>query len=110
MTPTLVLIDLDGREVEGSSPREIIEALRAAEDFAPSDLGSYLDLLGRRGEAWNAHLEVGGGEDDLDLRCRKALASLIRSGWLRAKAAPPAWPPRPRPRAAAPLTVQISAA
>jgi hypothetical protein len=101
MIRSLSFVYLDGREVEGSSPREIIEALRAGEDFAPAFLGPYLDLLHRRGEVWSVDLKVGGGDEDIDLRCRQALASLIRHEWLRAKTAPPTWPPRPRPRGVA---------
>ena len=99
MARSLSFVYLDGTEVEGSSPAEILEALRVSEDFAPADVGSYLDLLRRRGEVWNASLEVGRPDEDVEVRCRKALASLIRLGWLRPKAAPPTWPPRPRPRA-----------
>jgi hypothetical protein len=100
MSRALSFVYLDGREIEGSSPREVFEALRGGEPGAPDDLGCYLDLLcSREALMFSVAPDVGAPDADIDLRCRQALASFIQQGWLRVKKAPPAtWPPRPRPR------------
>jgi hypothetical protein len=105
MARSLSFVSMDGSEIEGASPREVMEALRAQEEAAPGDLGRYLDLLQTRGELMlGILLDVGRREETIDARCRQTVASLIRHGWLRVKAAPaiPVWPPRPRPRAMMP--------
>jgi hypothetical protein len=74
-----------------------MESLRAGDSSAPVDLGRFLDMLCLRGERAFAHvLDVGAPGDDLDLRCRKALVSLIEHGWLRVMKPESTWPPRER--------------
>ena len=52
MAHSLSFVFLDGREIAASTPRGVIEALRAAEPEAPADLGRYLAMLAiRAGEA-----------------------------------------------------------
>jgi hypothetical protein len=56
MSRSLTFVYLDGREIRGATPREVLEALRAGESASPLDLGRVLDLPpGRsalRGRAW----------------------------------------------------------
>jgi hypothetical protein len=95
MSRNLWFTYVDGREIAAASPREVMESLRADDPAAPQDLGHFLDLLRVRGE--RAHvLDVGAPGDDLDLRCRKALVSLIGHGWLRVMKSEATWPPRER--------------
>jgi hypothetical protein len=103
MTRALSFVFLDGREVEGSTPRAVFEALRKGEASAPDDLGRYLDLLAsREALTFSVVPDVGAAGADVDVRCRQALASFIEHGWLRVKKAPATWPPQPRrPHAAA---------
>ncbi len=97
MSRCLSFVYLDGREIEASSPREVFEALRTGEPGAPADLGRHLDLLYSRGILmFSVVLDVGATDGDLDARCRQALASLLRHGWLRIKRTEPTWPPRRR--------------
>lgn len=97
MSRALSFVYLDGREVEGSSPREVFEALRDGEASAPDDLGRYLDLLSsREALAFSVVPDVGAAGADVDLRCRQALSSFIQQGWLRVKRAQATWPPQPR--------------
>ena len=50
MSRSLSFVYLDGREVEGSSPRQVLEALRDGDAAAPPhDLGRFLDLVSSRG-------------------------------------------------------------
>ena len=103
MARSLSFVCIDGREFEAASPREAIEAMRALEDHTPADLAHFLDVLQTRGElTLGILLDVGRRDQPLDERCRLALGSLIRHGWLCVKAAPrPAtWPPPPRRPAA----------
>jgi hypothetical protein len=100
MSRNLTFVYLDGREIEGSSPREVIEALRAGESSAPEDLGRFLDLVySRAALTFSIALDVGDARANIDARCRAALASLIQHGWLRLKQRTAAWP-LPRPAAA----------
>ena len=97
MPRTLSFVYLDGRDIEASTPCGVIEALRAGEPNAPLDLDRYLDFLCRRGAVmFGVALDVGIAESGLEVRCRRALSSLLQNGWLRAKAAAPVWPPRER--------------
>jgi hypothetical protein len=102
MSRSLSFVYLDGREVEGSSPRQVLEALRDGDAAAPPhDLGRFLDLVSTRGAlTLSATLEVGEPGADLDRRCRQALTSLIQHGWLRVKKTSASWPPRARAAAA----------
>ncbi len=102
MIPSLSFEYVDGREVHASSPVGVFEALRAAEPGAPSDLGRFVDVLSTRaGLRYHIGIDVGEPLEAIDLRCRRALASLVKLGWLRVTRAPAvAWPPRERPRAA----------
>jgi hypothetical protein len=97
MSRSLTFVYLDGREIEGSSPREVIEALRAGESSAPEDLGRFLDLVyGRAALTFSIALDVGDARANIDARCRAALASLVQHGWLRIKEDRVSWP-RARP-------------
>ena len=90
-------VHLDGREIVAATPREVFEAMRQDDTSQAEDLGGYLDLLARRGKLMYAvTLDVGSWSDDLEQRCRQALASLIQHGWLRVKKASATWPPRER--------------
>ena len=102
MSTSLSFVYLDGREVEGSSPRQVLEALRDGDAAAPPhDLGRFLALVSTRGGlTFSATLEVGEPGADLDGRCRQALTSLIQHGWLRVKKTSTSWPPRARAAAA----------
>ncbi|PYQ50130.1 MAG: hypothetical protein DMF78_16535 [Acidobacteria bacterium] len=100
MTPSLSFVYVDGREIRASSPLGVMEALRAGERGAPSDLGRFLDVLSTRA-ALRYHITIDVGEplEAIDPRCRRALASLVKLGWLRVSKAPAVvWPPRERPR------------
>ncbi|PYQ40423.1 MAG: hypothetical protein DMF77_18440 [Acidobacteria bacterium] len=109
MSRSLAFVYLDGREVEGSSPRQVLEALRDGDVAAPPhDLGRFLDLVSSRGAlTFSVTLEVGEPGADLDGRCRQALTSLIQHGWLRVKKTSASWPPRARTTAA---TVEVKTA
>ena len=97
MSRNLWFTYVDGREIAAASPREVMESLRAGDTSGPEDLGRFLDLLATRGERAFAHvLDVGAPGDELDLRCRKALVSLIQHGWLRVMKPETTWPPRER--------------
>jgi hypothetical protein len=97
MSRNLWFTYVDGREIAAASPRAVMESLRAGDTSAPEDLGRFLDLLRSRGQRAFAHvLDVGAPGDDLDLRCRTALVSLIRHGWLRVMKPEATWPPRER--------------
>jgi hypothetical protein len=88
---------VDGREIAAASPRAVLESLRAGDASAPEDLGHFLDLLCQRSQLAFAHtLDVGGPGEDLDLRCRKTVVSLIQHGWLRVSKPAATWPPRER--------------
>ena len=45
MSRSLTFVYLDGREIRGATPREVLEALRAGESASPLDLGRFLDLI-----------------------------------------------------------------
>ncbi|HEU0107218.1 MAG TPA: hypothetical protein VFT38_13660 [Vicinamibacteria bacterium] len=97
MSRSLSFVYLDGREVEGSSPRQVLEALRDGDAAAPPrDLGRFLDLVSSRGAlTFSVTLEVGEPGADLNGRCRQALTSLIQHGWLRVKKSDGSGPHRP---------------
>jgi hypothetical protein len=79
------LVFIDGREVAAQSPTSFFEALRQSEPNAPPDLGRYLDLLRSRGAiGFGVSFDVGRAEAAIGDRCLRALASLIRHGWVRA--------------------------
>ena len=85
---------VDGREIVAATPREALESLRAGDTTAPGDLEQFLELLWVRGESTFANrLDVGLAGEDIDLRCRKALVSLIQHGWLRVMKPDAVWPP-----------------
>jgi len=69
MNRSLSFVYLDGREVEGSSPRGVLEALRDGDAAAPPhDLGRFLDLVSSRGAlTFSVTLEVGEPGADLVL-------------------------------------------
>lgn len=97
MSRNLWFTYVDGREIAAASPRAVLESLRAGDPSAPQDLGRFLDMLRIRGELAFAHsLDVGGATDDIDLRCRRAVVSLIHHGWLRVSKPEATWPPRER--------------
>jgi hypothetical protein len=100
MTPNLSFVYVDGSEIQASSPVGVFEALRAAERGAPSDLGRFLDVLSTRaGLRYHITIDVGEPLEAIDLRCRRALASLVKLGWLRVHKTPAVvWPPRERLR------------
>jgi hypothetical protein len=75
---------IDGREVEAASAVMFFEKLRDTECFPPHDLGRYLDLIRSRGFlVFGVDLDVGVRGADIRVRCQRALASLIRQGWVR---------------------------
>ncbi len=97
MSRNLWFTYVDGREIVATSPRAAMESLRVGDTSAPEDLGRFLDMLRIRGQrAFAQVLDVGAPGDDLDLRCRKALVTLIRHGWLRVMKPEATWPPRER--------------
>jgi hypothetical protein len=99
MSRSLTFVYLDGREIQGATPREVLEALRAGESASPSDLGRFLDLIySRAALTFSIALDVGDPRASLDARCRAALASLVQHGWLRIKEDRVSWP-RARPTA-----------
>ena len=113
MTPSLSFVYVDGREIAASSPAGVVEALRAGERGAPSDLGRFLDVLATRAALrYHITIDVGGPLEATDARCRRALASLVKLGWLRVNTPQtPVWPPRerPRPAPAVPLPAEAEA-
>ena len=68
MSRSLTFVYLDGREIQGATPREVLEALRAGESASPIDLGRYHDLIYTRAAltgllaARAAHRYDGGSE------------------------------------------------
>ena len=93
MSRILTFVYLDGREIQGATPREVLEALRAGESASPSDLGRFLDLIySRAALTFSIALDVGDARASVDVRCRLALASLIQHGWLRVKEDRVSWP------------------
>ena len=93
MSRSLTFVYLDGREIQGTTPREVLEALRAGESASPIDLGRFLDLTySRAALTFSIALDVGVAGASLDVRCRAALASLIQHGWLRVKEDRISWP------------------
>ena len=93
MSRSLTFVYLDGREIQGTTPREVLEALRAGESASPIDLGRFLDLVYTRAAlTFSIALDVGVPGGSLDVRCRAALASLIQHGWLRVKEDRVSWP------------------
>jgi hypothetical protein len=112
MTPSFSFVYVDGREIEASSPAGVIEALRAAERGAPSDLGRFLDVLATRAALrYHITIDVGGPLEATDARCRRALASLVKLGWLRVnKREAAVWPPRERPRPTPAVALALEAA
>jgi hypothetical protein len=101
MSRSLTFVYLDGREIQGSTPREILEALRAGESSSPADLGRFLDLIySRAALTFSIALDVGDPRSSLDARCRVSLTSLVQHGWLRVKEDRVSWP---RARRTAPM-------
>jgi hypothetical protein len=93
MSRSLTFVYLDGREIQGATPREVLEALRAGEPASPSDLGRFLDLVySRAALTFSIALDVGDPRASVDARCRVALSSLVQHGWLRVKEDRVAWP------------------
>ena len=110
MRRSLTFAYVDGREIQGATPREVLEALRAGESAAPSDLGRFLDLIySRAALTFSIALDVGDPRASVDVRCRVALASLIQHGWLRVKEDRVSWP-RARPTASADRKARAAAA
>jgi hypothetical protein len=99
MSRSLTFVYLDGREIQGCTPREVLEGLRAGESAAPSDLGRFPDLIySRAALTFSIALDVGDPRASVDARCRVALSSLVQHGWLRVKEDRASWP-RARPTA-----------
>jgi hypothetical protein len=100
MTPNLSFVYVDGSQIQASTPVGVFEILRAAEPGAPSNLGRFLDVLSTRaGLRYQITIDVGGPLEAIDVRCRRALASLVKLGWLRVHKTPAVvWPPRERVR------------
>jgi len=93
MSRSLTFVYIDGREIQGSSPREVLESLRGGEATPPADLGRFLDLIYTRAAlTFSISIDVGDPQANIDTRCRVALASLIQHGWLRVKEDRAAWP------------------
>jgi hypothetical protein len=93
MSRSLTFVYLDGREIQGATPREVLEALRDKETAPPDDLGRFLDLIySRAALTFSIALDVGDPRASLDVRCRAALASLVQHGWLRIKEDRVSWP------------------
>lgn len=94
MTRNLWFTYVDGREIAAATPREALESLQAGDATAPEHLGRFLDLLAANAQVASGHtLDVGFPGEDLELRCRKALVSLTRHGWLRVMKPEAVWPP-----------------
>jgi len=88
---------VDGREIVATTPREALESLQMGDATAPEDLGRFLDLLAANAQvATGDTLEVGAPGEELDVRCRKALVSLVQHGWLRVLKPQAVWPPAAR--------------
>jgi hypothetical protein len=88
---------VDGREIVATTPREALESLQMGDATAPEDLGRFLDLLAANAQVASGDaLDVGVQGDDLGVRCRKALVSLIQQGWLRVLKPEAVWPPMAR--------------
>jgi hypothetical protein len=93
MSRSLTFVYLDGREIQGATPREVLEALRDAESAPPDDLGRFLDLVySRAALTFSIALDVGDPRASVDVRCRVALTSLVQHGWLRIKEDRVSWP------------------
>ena len=93
MSRSLTFVYLDGREIRGATPREVLEALRDGESAPPGDLGRFLDLVYTRAAlTFSIALDVGDPRASLDVRCRVALTSLLQHGWLRIKEDRVSWP------------------
>ena len=111
MSRSLTFVYLDGREIQGASPREVLEALRAGEAASPGDLGRFLDLVySRAALTFSIALDVGDPRADLDTRCRVALASLVQHGWLRLEEDRSSWPRERRNAPMAPRKAPATAA
>jgi hypothetical protein len=75
---------ITGQQIEADSATSFFEALRQTETVPPPDLGRYLDLIRSRGAlGFGVELDVGVPGTDIRTRCRRALASLMRHGWVR---------------------------
>ena len=75
---------LTGQDIDADSAVSFFQALRLTETVPPPDLPRYLDLIRSRGAlGFGVDLDVGIPGTDISARCRQALASLIRHGWVR---------------------------
>ncbi len=75
---------LDGREVEADSPMALFDRLRQTEYIPPATLDRYLDLIRSRASlGFGLQVDVGETGEELETRCRRALASLVNHGWIR---------------------------
>jgi hypothetical protein len=75
---------ITGQDIEADSAHAFFEALRLTETIPPPDLARYLDLIRSRGAlGFGVELDVGVPGTDIRTRCRRALASLMRHGWVR---------------------------
>jgi hypothetical protein len=100
MSRSLTFVYIDGREIQGSSTREVLESLRGGEAAPPADLGRFLDLIYTRAAlTFSISIDVGDPRANVDARCRVALVSLIQHGWLRIMEDRASWP---RARSTAP--------
>ena len=95
MSRSLTFVYLDGREIRGATPREVLEALRNGESASPLDLGRFLDSSTPAPPSPSRSRSTSALGASLDVRCRAAVTSLIQHGWLRIKEDRGAWP-RPR--------------
>jgi hypothetical protein len=74
---------MDGRMVDASSPVAFFDGLRCTELLPPPDLERYLDLLRSRALiGLGVSLDIGASGTDIERRCRRALQSLWRHGWV----------------------------
>lgn len=74
----------DGRWVDASTAVDFFEGLRRSERVPPTDLHRYLDLLKNRAAIiYGVYIDVGGPWLGIEDRCRKAMLSLLRAGWVR---------------------------
>jgi len=75
---------LDGREVEADSAVTLFDRLRQTEYVPPASVDRYLDLIRSRASlGFGIRVDVGETGEELEARCRRALASLLNHGWIR---------------------------
>ncbi len=74
---------MDGRLIQAPTALSFFDRLRRSEIVPPPDVGRYLDLLRSRALiGLGVNLDVGTTGVNLEQRCRRALQSLARRGWV----------------------------